>query len=163
MVARRRWRVRLAAIGAGVAINAGLLALLTLERLAPPMAEPAVVVVALDSHECQPKRPAEPMRRSRASASPLKPSASPPPAMETFAPPTVQAQASPSQPVDRRWWVGNGEYLDPVTARRARQAWEAAEKRRFQRACLGQSSEPMTSEEKTACWEAWSAAPRSAY
>jgi hypothetical protein len=57
--------------------------------------------------------------------------------------------------VEPRWRVGGGEYLDPASARRARRMWEAAEDRRYKRACLGQSSEHMTEEEKFACWDAW--------
>jgi hypothetical protein len=76
--------------------------------------------------------------------------------MEPLAASPDPAASSPSQAVDRRWWVGNGEYLDPVTAHRARRAWEEAEQRRFKRACLGQSNDPLTDDQKAACWEAWS-------
>lgn len=155
MAARRPWRTRLAAGGAGLAINVGLLALLTLERRTPPMAEPPAVVVALEPRASPPERRRSPPAR-RAGAP-----ASTPPRLE--APPDVAPLVLPAAPpgndlsstVEPRWRVGGGEYLDPETARRARRAWEAAEDRRYKRACLGQSDEHMTPEEKDACWDAW--------
>lgn len=156
MVARRPWRARLAAGGAGLAINAGLLALLTLQRPAPPMEEPPTVVIALERRETRPerRRPA-PARRAGASASaPRLPQAAPA-GVEPLVLPAAPAGPSLSQTVEPRWRVGGGEYLDPETARRARRVWEAAEDRRYKRACLGQSDEHMTPEEKDACWDAW--------
>ena len=148
--------MRLAAGVMGLAINAALLALLTLDRRASPMIEPHVVDVALEPREPEPEPRTSPTHRPRTIPSARAPSNLPAPDTDPLASPTIPTVSSPPRIVDRRWWVGNGEYLDPVTARRARRAWEEAEKRRFKRACLGQSIEAMTDEEKTACWEAWS-------
>jgi hypothetical protein len=159
MTARGRWRARLAAGGAGLAINAGLLALLTLERRTPSMADPPTVVVALEPRPVPPK--VEPDRRTAPPRQAGPPSPAPPrlqTSPSSVAPlvlPTVPAGPSMSQAVEPRWRVGGGEYLDPASARRARRLWEAAEDRRYKRACLGQSSEHMTEEETFACWDAW--------
>lgn len=157
MAARRPWRTRLAAGGAGLAINFGLLALLTLERRTPPMAEPPTVVVALEPRATPPeRRRSAAARRSAPALSRLEPTPDVAPRVVPAAPPG----AGLSSTVEPRWRVGGGEYLDPETARRARRAWEAAEDRRYKRACLGQSGEGqsdehMTPEEKDACWDAW--------
>jgi len=155
MTARRRWRMRLAAGGTGLAINAGLLALLTLERRAPPIAEPPTVVVVLEPRQAPPKTEPEP----RTPPAPRLGPPSPAPARSEapssgVTPPTAPGRPDLSQAVEPRWRVGGGEYLDPASARRARRLWEAAEDRRYKRACLGQSSEHMTEEEKFACWDA---------
>jgi hypothetical protein len=155
MGARGRWTRRLAAGGTGVAINAGLLALLILTPDAPPMVDPPVVQVALEPREVpSSRRPPAPARRAGASASTVSPRL-PARDLEPAASPVTPAGSDLSQSVEPRWRVGGGEYLDPETARRARRAWEAAEDRRYKRACLGQSSEHMTEEEKFACWDAW--------
>lgn len=158
MAAQGRWRARLAAGGAGLAINAALLALLTLERRTPAMVEPPTVVIALEPRQAppdQPKRRTAPPRP----ASPPSPVAprpeTPPSSVAPLVLPTAPAGPNLSQAVEPRWRVGGGEYLDPASARRARRMWEAAEDRRYKRACLGQSSEHMTEEEKFACWDAW--------
>jgi hypothetical protein len=142
-----------------VAVNAGLLALLTLAPQAPPMVEPPAVLVTLDPREAKvDKRRTPSARRSGASTSAASPRLLPDiePLPSTAAP----TGSDLSKSVEPRWRVGGGEYLDPATARRARRAWEAAEDRRYKRACFGQpdwgqSSEHMTEEEKFACWDAW--------
>lgn len=156
MAARRPWRTRLAAGGAGLAINVGLLALLTLERRTPPMAEPPTVVVALEPRAVplERRRPA-PARRAGAPAPAPSRLEAPPSDIAPLVLPAAPPDADLSSSVEPRWRVGGGEYLDPKTARRARRAWEAAEDRRYKRACLGQSDENMTPEEKDACWDAW--------
>jgi len=159
MVARGRWRARLAAGGAGLAINAGLLALLTLERRTPAMVEPPTVVIALEPRQVRPEP--RPQRRTaptpRAGApSPARPRPQTPPSgVAPLVLPAAPAGPDLSRTVEPRWRVGGGEYLDPASARRARKIWEAAEDRRYKRACLGQSSEHMTEEEKFTCWDAW--------
>lgn len=155
MGARGRWRTRLAAGGIGVAVNAGVLALLTFVPEAPPMVDPPTVQVALEPREARTdRRRPSPARRS-AAARTAAPRLPPPPDIETL--PSTAAPTGPdlSRTVEPRWRVGDGAYLDPETARRARRAWEAAEDRRYKRACLGQSDEHMTEEEKFACWDAW--------
>ena len=156
MVARGRWRTRLAAGGVGAAVNVGLLALLTLTPDAPPMVDPPAVLVALDPRETKVDRRRTPPARRSGVAIPTAPSRlSPPSDVAPITPLTVPAGSDLSRTVEPRWQVGGGEYLDPATARRARRAWEAAEDRRYKRACLGQSDEHMTEEEKFACWDAW--------
>jgi hypothetical protein len=159
MAVRRRWRTRLAAGGAGLAINAGLLALLSLERRTPAMVEPPTVVIALEPRQTppEPEHQRRTMPTPRAGApSPVRPSAqAPPPGVAPPVLPVTPAGPDLSRTVEPRWRVGGGEYLDPASARRARRMWEAAEDRRYKRACLGQSSEHMTEEEKFACWDAW--------
>jgi hypothetical protein len=158
MVARGRWRTRLAAGGIGAAVNLGLLALLTLVPETPPMVDPPAVRVTLDPRETRvDRRRPPPARRAGATALAAAPTRSPPPHVEPI-PPTPPAGSDLSRTVEPRWRVGGGEYLDPATARRARRAWEAAEDRRYKRACLGQSDEHMTEEEKFACWDAWGGA-----
>jgi hypothetical protein len=158
MAEHGRWRTRLAAGGAGLAINAGLLALLTLERRPPAMVEPPTVVIALEPRHARPE--AEPRRRTPPARRAGPPSASPPrpeapqSSIAPPVPPAAEAGQDLSRTVEPRWRVGGGEYLDPASARRARRMWEAAEDRRYKRACLGQSSEHMTEEEKFACWDA---------
>ncbi|WP_156035580.1 hypothetical protein [Caulobacter sp. UNC358MFTsu5.1] len=154
MAERRPWRTRLAAGGAGLVINVGLLALLTLERRTPPMAEPPAVVVALEPRASPPERRRSPPAR-RAGAPASTPPLEAPPDVDPLVLPAAPPGNDLSSTVEPRWRVGGGEYLDPETARRARRAWEAAEDRRYKRACLGQSDEHMTPEEKDACWDAW--------
>jgi hypothetical protein len=159
MAARKRWRARLAAGGAGLAINAGLLALLTLERRTPAMVEPPTVVIALEPRQARPEL--KPERRTTPTPragppSPVRPRLqTPTPGVAPLVLPVAPAGQDLSRTVEPRWRVGGGEYLDPASARRARRMWEAAEDRRYKRACLGQSSEHMTEEEKFACWDAW--------
>jgi hypothetical protein len=155
MVTRGRWRTRLAAGGAGVAINAGLLALLILVPETPSAVDPPAVLVTLDARETTTdRRRPSPARRTGTPASAISPRL-PPPADAPLPSTSAPTGLAPSQAVEPRWRVGGGEYLDPATARRARRAWEAAEDRRYKRACLGQSDEHMTEEEKFACWDAW--------
>ena len=169
MVARGRWRTRLAAGGAGLAINAGLLALLTLERRAPAMVEPPTVVITLEPRPAEP-RPVATQRRRTAPAhrlgapSPVLPwPRTPSSNLDPLPLPASTTGPNPSQTVKPGWRVGHGEYVDPVTAHRAREAWEKAENRRYKRACLGQSSEHMTEEEAFACWDSWSDTPIAAW
>jgi hypothetical protein len=159
MVARGRWRTRLAAGGVGMAINAGLLALLTLVPETPPMVDPPAVLVTLDPREARVERRRAPSaRRTGATSAAAAPRHALPLDMEPLATPAAVGP-SLSKTVEPRWRVGGGEYLDPATARRARRAWEAAEDLRYRRACLGQSPGPsgehMTEEETFACWDAW--------
>lgn len=159
MGARGRWSVRLAAGGAGMAINAGLLALLVLTPETPAMVDPPVVQAALEPRETKAeRRRPSPTRRSAATATVTARAISPRPRVEPL--PSTATATAPSEPdlskaVEPRWRVGGGEYVNPETARRARRVWEAAENRRYQRACLGQSNEHMSEEEKFACWDAW--------
>lgn len=158
MAAAGRWRRRLVAGGTGLAINAGLLALLTFTPETPPMVEPPVVNVSLEPRETQPeRRRPSPARRPDAGAATLAPRPATPDLQPTPSP-VPPAGSDLSGSVEPQWRVGGGEYLDPETARRARRAWEAAEDRRYKRACLGQSDEHMTEEEKFACWDAWGGA-----
>lgn len=164
MIARGRWRTRLAAGGVGMAVNAGLLALLTLVPEAPPMVDPPAVLVTLDPRETRVDRRRTPTaRRAGAPTSTASPRLPPPPDVEPLATAPAATGSDLSRTVEPRWRVGGGEYLDPATARRARRAWEAAEDRRYKRACFGQpdwgqSDEHMTEEEKFACWDAWGGA-----
>lgn len=152
---RGRWKRRLVAGGAGAAINAGLLALLTFTPDTPPMVEPPAVQVALEPREVRTeRRRPSPARRSGVAARAAAPRL-PPPEVEPLAPMATSVGSDLSRSVEPRWRVGGGEYLNPETARKARRAWEAAEDRRYKRACLGQSDEHMTPEEKDACWDAW--------
>ena len=161
--------MRLAAGGAGLAINVGLLALLTLERRAPAMVEPPVLVIALEPRlvEAEKRRSAPAHGAGASSPRPSRPRT--PSQLDPLALPRAPAAPveavgpSPSQGVEPGWRVGHGEYLDPATARRAREAWERAENRRYARACLGQSSEHMTEEEKFACWDSWRDTPIAAW
>jgi hypothetical protein len=156
MIARGRWRTRLAAGGVGAAVNVGLLALLTLVPEAPPMIDPPAVSVTLDPREPEVERRRPPSARRPGATAPTtaRPPA-PPSEVEPIPSAAVPDGSDLSKSVEPRWRVGGGEYLDPATARRARRAWEAAEDRRYKRACLGQSDEHMTEEEKFACWDAW--------
>lgn len=158
MIARGRWRTQLAAGGVGVAVNAGLLALLTLTPEAPPMVDPPAVLVTLDPRETKVERRRTPPARRSGVATSAASSRLPPPDVEPLASATAPAGTDLSRTMEPRWRVGGGEYLDPATARQARRAWEAAEDRRYKRACLGQSSEHMTEEEKFACWDSWGGA-----
>jgi hypothetical protein len=141
-----------------LAVNAGLLALLTFVPETPPMVEPPAVLVTLDPRETRVERrrtrPARPSGAATSEASPRLP----PPDVEPLASARPSTGSDLSSIVEPRWRVGGGEYLDPATAKRARRAWEAAEDRRYKRACLGQSDEHMTEEEKFACWDAWGGA-----
>jgi hypothetical protein len=161
MVARRRWRRRLAAGGAGVAINAGALFLLTLERTTPPRVDPPVMEISLAPREMAPRQ----VRLGAQGAPPARGRPTPPVLVRSSRGAAAEVETAPAaltaserasaQDVEPRWRVGSGDYLDPATARRARQTWRAAEKRRLRRACLGLSEEHMTDAEKAACWDAW--------
>lgn len=148
----RRW---LAASG-GVLVNGLILgALILIEEPPPLLEEPPVIVLDLERPQkrTSPQRQAAAGSRSAAQAvaTPAQPTAS-----EGEGPPAVAAaQAPPAPPVDPEWTV------DPKVVDR----WRLLEGNpsmgigRLRRACLGQTSEHMTPEEKEACYNSWGHRP----
>ena len=152
----RRTRLWIALPG-GIAINGVLLAGLLLFERPPPMAdEPPVVTLSLDRLEIRRRTSASPLSPSRGQA-PTRPiEQTPKPTAEA---PIVSSQTAPSKlVVEPGWVIGDGAYLTPETAGPARRFWDAADQRRYQRACIGLSNEHMTPEEKDRCWDAWGGA-----
>jgi hypothetical protein len=146
------------ALPGGIAINGLLLAVLVLVERAPPMMEdPSVVEISLERPE--PRRKTQPSPSARMTSAvttshleqPIEAAAA-----EVSTAPPQTAQAKP--PVDPAWVVGGGAYLTPESGALARRFWDAADRRRYQRACIGLSSEHMTPEEKDRCWDAWGGA-----
>jgi hypothetical protein len=159
----RRARLWIALPG-GVAINGLLLASLILfERPLPLMEDPPAVALALERPEVRRRTPPRPPSRTTseatASATPRSTSASAP-AAEVSADPPRAAPAGLA--VDPGWAVDGGAYLTPESAARARRAWNAAQERRYKRACVGLSSEHMTDEEKDRCYGGWNQAAEEA-
>lgn len=158
-MAGRTGRARLwIALPGGLAINGVLLVGLILFKPPPPaLEEPPIVTLSL---ERRPVRrgttPTPTFRRAGETAISSATSSEAALATEGAAPPS---RASPSTAeIDPAWAVDGGAYLTPQGAARARRVWNAADQRRYQRACIGLSSEHMTPEEKDRCWDAWGGA-----
>lgn len=146
------------ALPGGIVINGLLLVgLILFERAPPMMGEAPIVEVSLERPEAQ--------RRKIAHRTPpgAGKTTSPPPgaSITTLSTPTT-ADPIPTAPgslvVEPAWIIGDGAYLRPETAGPARRLWDAADQRRYQRACVGLSNEHMTPEEKDRCWDAWGGA-----
>lgn len=146
------------ALPGGLAINGLMLASLILfERPLPVLEEPPAVALTLEWPEARRKTPPGPSARMTrpAKVAGVAPSTSAPAASEEVS--TDPLRTAPvTLPVDPAWTVDGGAYLTPESAARARRAWEAAEGRRYQRACIGLSSEHMTDEERDRCYGGWS-------
>ena len=145
------------ALPAAMAINGFLLAGLTLFDPAPPAMEDSALVVTLERTEA--RRAASPRQRppepGYASGS-MEPESEK--ALMTAAVVERPSVSLPSLDVEPAWLLGDGAYLRPETAGPARRAWDAADQRRYQRACVGLSSEHMTPEEKDRCYDGWGGA-----
>ena len=124
-----------------------------IEEPSPFVGEQPVIVLDLERPQKRtaPQRQASAGARSVGGARAARSTAS-----EGEGPPAVAApEASPSPSVDPRWTV------DPKVVDR----WRLLEGNasmgigRFQRACLGHTSEHMTPEEKEACYNAWGRRP----
>jgi hypothetical protein len=143
-----------------VAINGLLLASLILfERPLPVMEEPPAVALALERPEVRRRAsPRKPLRMAGGAAASAAPRSTSRPASAAE---VVEVSADPPQraparlAVDPAWAVDGGAYLTPESAARARRAWDAAQERRYRRACVGLSSDHMTDEEKDRCYGGW--------
>lgn len=154
-VRRGAWTRRWIAASGGVLVNGLILGALVLIEEPPPLVEePPVIVLELE----RPQRRQSPEPR----ASPGSRSATPQPtparftAMDGGAPPAAATPEGPPAPaIDTQWTI------DPKVVDR----WRLLEGNpsmgigRFQRACLGHTSEHMTPEEKEACYNAWGKRP----
>jgi hypothetical protein len=153
-----RWAI---AAPAGLAANLLLIGLLSLvERAAPPVEPPSMIVELDRTEEGEPPRSAS-KPSARAASSPASPPAPPPRGeAEEAATPGKAAgassagQAGPAAPrIDPAWRV------DP----RAVDRWKLTEGNpdfrwgRYHRACKGLSSEHLTDEEKDRCWGGFAA------
>jgi hypothetical protein len=155
----RRARLWIALPG-GVAINGLLLASLILfDRPLPVMEEPPAVALALERPEVRRRTsPRKPLRMAGGAAASAAPRSTSRPASAASA---AEVSADPPQTaparlaVDPAWAVDGGAYLTPESAARARRAWDAAQERRYRRACVGLSSDHMTDEEKDRCYGGW--------
>lgn len=152
---RRKWSRRWVALSGGVLINGLILGALLMIEGSPPQAEESPVIIL----ELERPQKRTPPPRSRAAAAggrsaaqtPSRPAASP----DEVRPAAVGAASTPAPSVDPEWVV------DPKIVDR----WRLSEGNpamgvgRVRRACLGQTSEHMTPEEKEACYEGWGKRP----
>lgn len=152
-MARGAWTRRWIAASGGVLVNGLILGALVLIDEPPPRVDEAPVIM-LDLE--RPQRRVSPRRQAGGGARSAQ-------AAAVFAPatsagegsPAVTAEAQPMPAIDPEWKV------DPKVVDR----WRLLEGDpsmgigRFRRACLGQSSEHMTPDEKEACYDAWGKRP----
>lgn len=146
------WTRRWLATAGGVLVNGLILgALVLIEEPAPLLEEPPVFVLELEKPQRRtaPRRQASAGARSAAAATPVRATSS-----EGEGTPAVAApQAPPALAVDPEWKV------DPKVVDRWRLLEGGLGTGRAKRACLGQTSEHMTPEEKEACYDAWGKKP----
>lgn len=146
------WTRRWLATAGGVLVNGLILgALVLIEEPAPLLEEPPVFVVDLEKPQrrASPQRQAAAGARSAARVAPASTATS-----EGEGPPAIAApEASPAPPVDPEWKV------DPKVVDRWRLLEGGLGTGRAKRACLGQTNEHMTPEEKEACFNAWGKRP----
>ncbi|ADG09606.1 hypothetical protein B7G68_05695 [Caulobacter segnis] len=153
-MARGKWSRRWVALSGGVLINALILGALLMIEGSPPLVEEAPVIIL----ELEHPRKRTPPPRSRAAAGAR--SAARVPSRSTVSegegrPAAVDPALSPALSVDPEWRV-DPEAVDRWRLLEGNPAMGAG---RFRRACLGQTSEHMTPEEKDACHEAWGKRP----
>lgn len=151
---RGKWSSRWVALSGGVLINGLILGALLMIEGAPPLAEESPVII-LELERPQ-KRTLPAPTRAAAGARSVARAPSRPAVSEDEGRPAVPAAASaPAPAVDPEWMV------DPKIVDRWRlsEGDPAMGVGRFRRACLGQTREHMTPEEKDACFEAWGKRP----
>lgn len=150
-MARDAWTRRWLAVSGGLLINGLVLGALVLIEEPPPLVgEQPVIVLELERsrRSTAPQRQASSGARSVASA----------PAQATTseggeAPAVTTADTPPAPVLDPEWKV------DPKVVDHWRLLEGGLGTGRAKRACLGQTSEHMTPEEKQACYDAWGKKP----
>jgi hypothetical protein len=149
------WTRRWLATAGGVLVNGLILgALVLIEEPAPLLEEPPVIVLELEKPQkrAAPQRQASAGGRSATAAAAVTPA--PATSSEGEGTPTVTAPAAPPAPA-----VDPGWKIDPKVVDRWRLLEGGLGTGRAKRACLGQTSEHMTPEEKEACYDAWGKKP----
>lgn len=146
------WTRRWLATAGGVLVNGLILgALVLIEEPAPLLEEPPVFVLELEKPQRRtaPRRQASAGARSAAAATPTRATTS----QGESAPAVAAPDAPPAPAVDPEWKI------DPKVVDRWRLLEGGLGAGRAKRACLGQTSEHMTPEEKEACYDAWGKKP----
>lgn len=146
----RRDAGRWIAWSGGVLINGLVLAALVLIEEPPPVVgEQPVILLELERPQRQAvmQRRAAGGARSAARAAPTQPSAS-----TSEGASVVAVPEAPSAPMVEPQWTVDPKVVDRWRLLEGNPAMGLG---RFKRACLGQSSEHMTPEEKEACYNGW--------
>lgn len=135
-----------------LAINGGMLTGLLVAKRAPLVTEEALLVVSLEQAQPRRQQPSVP-RRAGADGDPDAAVVSQ--SAQGLADGGVPVTSPGSPAIDPQWVIGDGAYLRSETADPARRLWDAAEQRRYRRACMGLSSEHMTPDERDRCHGDW--------
>jgi hypothetical protein len=154
-MARGKWSRRWVALSGGVLINALILgALLVIEGSPPMVEESPVIILELE----RPRKRTTPPPLSGAAAGARSETRAPARSavsQDGGRPAAVAPDLSSALSVDPEWRV-DPEIVDRWRLLEGNPAMGVG---RFRRACLGQTGEHMTPEEKDACHEAWGKRP----
>ena len=152
---RRRGTDRWIAVCGGVLVNGLILgALVLIEEPAPLLEDQPVIVLELE----RPQRRLSPERQTRGGSRSARPRAGPvrSTAADGEGPPAIVAPEGPPAPVIDPQWTVDPKIVDRWRLQEGNPSMGIG---RFQRACLGHTSEHMTPDEKERCYNGWSDRP----